>query len=243
MEKIVKNRIVFITSLISAGIGAVWFSNSTEKYEPLIIVSISLIEILAYFLIPNKEIPNELNANYNSGAENNNINNNNMNLTLNIDSARKMEINSEPILAPQKNLTREEIIEIMRSKVGILFIDDDKKFDVVKMLKNSNWRNTKTIVDAKTLDMTQIKDADIIFIDINGVGKILNLPDEGLDLALMIKQKYENKTVVIYSANSKSNSFHKAWETCDYRLEKNALPIQFTNLVEQSSVNIFNSQH
>jgi hypothetical protein len=54
----------------------------------------------------------------------------------------------------------------------------------------------------------------------------------------MLKQKYPNKKVVIYSANKNSNSFHKAWDECDFKLEKNALPYQFQNLVEQYSLDL-----
>jgi hypothetical protein len=85
-----------------------------------------------------------------------------------------------------------------------------------------------------------IQNADIIFVDINGVGKLLGLEHEGLDLALMLKQKYNKKKVVIYSANKYSNSFHQAWDVIDSRLEKNALPYQFQNLVENYSLEFYN---
>jgi len=76
-------------------------------------------------------------------------------------------------------------------------------------------------------------------VDINGVGKLLGCEYEGLDIALMLKQKYPKKKTVIYSANKNNNAFHKAWDLCDYKLEKNALPYQFQGLVEQYSIELF----
>lgn len=136
-------------------------------------------------------------------------------------------------------VSREAKIESLKSKVKILFIDDDKKFNVVKILKDSNWKNTSAVVDIKSLDIPIVKEADIFFVDVNGVGKLLNCEHEGLDIALMLKQKYPNKKIVIYSANSYNNNFHKAWDACDFKLEKNALPYQFQSLVEQYSLELY----
>ena len=124
------------------------------------------------------------------------------------------------------------------SRVKILFIDDDTKFNIVKILKDSKWKNTKSVVDIKSLDIPIVSEADIFFVDVNGVGKLLNCEHEGLDLALMLKQKYPNKKIVIYSAN-KNNNFHQAWDQCDFKLEKNALAYQFQSLVEQYSLELY----
>jgi hypothetical protein len=133
---------------------------------------------------------------------------------------------------------REAKIESLKSKVKILFIDDDTKFNIVKILKDSKWKHTKSVVDIKSLDIPIVKEADIFFVDVNGIGKLLNCEHEGLDIALMLKQKYPNKKVVIYSAN-KNNNFHPAWDQCDFKLEKNALTYQFQSLVEQYSLELY----
>lgn len=101
--------------------------------------------------------------------------------------------------------------------------------------------HTKSVVDIKTIDTPNVKENDIYFVDINGVGKLLNLEYGGLDLALMLKQRFPQKKVVIYSANKTSYSFHEAWEKVDFKLEKNALPYQFQNLVEQYSLELHNT--
>jgi hypothetical protein len=128
---------------------------------------------------------------------------------------------------------REYKVEAQKSKFTILFIDDDKNFNIVKILKDSGWKNTSAVTDIKNLDVPAVKDADLFFIDVNGVGKLMNCEYEGLDLALMLKQKYSSKKVVIYSANKNFNAFHAAWDICDFKLEKNALPLQFISLVEK----------
>lgn len=138
-----------------------------------------------------------------------------------------------------KNIPREALIDSLKSKVKILFIDDDKKFNVVKILKDSGYKNTTSVVDIKNLDEPIVKEANIYFIDINGVGKLLKCENEGLDLALMLKQKYPNKKIVIYSANKVNNAFHEAWDKCDFKLEKNALPYQFQLLVEKYTLELF----
>ena len=140
--------------------------------------------------------------------------------------------------AEMSSKEREAAIELMKQRLNILFIDDDTKFNIVKVLKDSGWKKTRTIPDIKNLDMTAVKDSDIYFVDINGVGKILELPNEGLDLALMLKEKYSNKKVVIYSANPTGRVFHRAWDMCD-RIDKNALPSQFTNTVENYSLDLY----
>lgn len=75
-------------------------------------------------------------------------------------------------------------------------------------------------------------DADIFFVDIQGVGLKLGFRDEGLGLALALKEKYPDKKLVIYSAEPRGERFHKALKKADETLEKNADPYQFQQLVE-----------
>ena len=117
----------------------------------------------------------------------------------------------------------------------ILFVDDDSRFKVVKILQKSGWRHTKTVKDIKTLDDMDVVWADIFFIDVQGVGAALGFSDEGLGLALAIKEKYPNKKVVIYSAETKGDRFHAALRKADSFLSKNADPYEFQKIVEDLS--------
>lgn len=115
----------------------------------------------------------------------------------------------------------------------ILFIDDEPLKLLINALKKSGWKNIKRIDDTANLDLAEIRNADIIFVDIKGVGKELMFKNEGVGLAAEIKMKYPKKGVVIYSATPEHNLFDPDIDKVDGRLLKNAEPIQFSNMIEQ----------
>lgn len=114
----------------------------------------------------------------------------------------------------------------------ILFIDDEK-FLLVGILKQAGWINTKWIKDVIDLDNNDVKASDIIFIDINGVGKTLYPKDQGLGLAMALKNKYKQKAIVVYSAESQR--VHKAYSVVDACLPKDADPYEFIELINDFS--------
>ena len=61
-----------------------------------------------------------------------------------------------------------------KDNVRILFIDDDTSFQVVKILRKAGWSNTKIVKDVTSLDSTDLRDANLLFVDIQGVGKAMN---------------------------------------------------------------------
>lgn len=126
-------------------------------------------------------------------------------------------------------------VMIQEKLTKILFVDDDVKFKVIKILKTAGWNNVKIIKDVPALDCFDVKNSDILFIDIQGVGKALGFSDEGLGLALSIKIKYPNKKVVIYSAQTTGERFHEALRSVDYSLPKNSEPYEFIRLIEECS--------
>lgn len=132
-----------------------------------------------------------------------------------------------------KEINREISLQKAKEVTHILFIDDDVKFKVVKILKNSGWLNTNLVKDIKSLDANELLNSHIIFVDIQGVGKELGFQDEGLGLAMAIKNKHSLKRVIIYSAESQGDRFHKALKQADSFLAKNADPYEFQQLVEE----------
>ncbi|WP_020538821.1 hypothetical protein [Lewinella cohaerens] len=138
-----------------------------------------------------------------------------------------------------RNDNEDIILDGLKNRIKILFIDDDTKFSNVSMLKTAGWKQTKTIKDVKSYDERNVVEADIIFVDIHGVGKALSCPDEGLGLAKNIKLKYPDKKVVIYSAEQRGDRFHKALKIVDDTLRKDADPFEFQNLVEEFSREIY----
>lgn len=245
MKSFIHNIFTLVVALIGLIGGLLWCIQSNWEYEPLILLLISLIEVIAYFIVPKDDSSSFTKQEFaavNNISKSNGVsaitNNGNFQITSIINEKKENYEKDLQKSTEEKNL----MIDSKKNKISILFIDDDKNFNIVKILKDSGWKNTKTIVDVKTLDDQNIKNAEIIFVDINGVGKLLSLPNEGLDLALMIKQKYNNeKKVIIYSANTMNDIFHDAWNLADSRLVKNALPYQFQNLVEKYSLEFYNN--
>ena len=153
-----------------------------------------------------------------------------------INQTNKNTININNTISNNQNETIEttngEIDDKIKEETRILFVDDEHtKFKMVSILKRAGWINTKSVKDIFDLDDPKIHESDIIFVDINGVGTTL-FEDQGLGLASALKEKYVEKKIVIYSAESTGDRFHKALRAVDDCLPKNAEPYQFINLVE-----------
>lgn len=123
-----------------------------------------------------------------------------------------------------------DVVELKRTS-QILFIDDDRGFKIVGILKKMGWENTKLVTDISSLEQSQLLSADVIFVDIQGVGRTMQYSDEGLGLALAIKRRYPAKKVVIYSAEENGARFHEALQEADYSLPKTAEPIRFEDTI------------
>ena len=175
---------------------------------------------------PNTTSPIQIENNPQISPTNTNANH----LTVNFAS------NSENIKSETNPTNKEnDDIEKLRKSTTILFIDDDTKFKMVKILVNEGWINTKSITDLKSYNDEIIKKSDIVFVDVQGVGKILDCKDEGLGLALNIKSRYSEKKVVIYSAVQTHNVFHDVIQKVDFLLSKDAEPYEFISLIERFS--------
>jgi hypothetical protein len=138
------------------------------------------------------------------------------------------------IVGNHKNTIRipSDSSSLNKDTARILFVDDDTTFQVVRIIKKAGWCNVKAIKDIDSLDAPSIKEADLFFIDIQGVGKALKFKDEGLGLALALKDKYPNKKVVIYSAEPRGDRFHQAFRVADDFLSKTAEPYEFQQVIE-----------
>lgn len=129
------------------------------------------------------------------------------------------------------NVPNRSLHEI-KSFCQILFIDDNK-FDVVNILKDAGWVNTKQVFDVDSLDSIEMSNSHIFFVDIQGVGVKLKFKSEGLGLIKALKKKYPTKPVIIYSAEKHGDRFHESLSLADARLFKNADPFEFQSLVEK----------
>ena len=122
-------------------------------------------------------------------------------------------------------------IRRIKDVTRILFVDDDSKFKVVKILKNAGWSQTTLVKDISSLTDPSVVAADVIFVDIQGVGTTLGFKDEGLGLANALKDRYPQKKIVIYSAEPKGAMFHQALRKADGSIEKNADPYEFERMI------------
>lgn len=153
---------------------------------------------------------------------------------------------AQPFVAPIKSVGEEKedspalTIEGIKAQTNILFIDDDKEFKIVPILKKAGWKNTSFFPNADVRDTNaeRIRKAHIIFVDIFGVGKTL-YEDEGLGLVVDLKKKYPQKKVVIYSAIPEHKLFHEAIKLADDQIPKNSQPAVFVSLIETLAEDIW----
>ncbi|WP_310595491.1 response regulator [Flavobacterium sp.] len=216
MKSFVENIITFLVAMTGLIGGIIWAINSNWDGEPTILIVISSLEILGFIILKNLKEENVLIPNH-IQQPSPSINNTN---TVNVIVGKEKEPSNSDTEEKQKALTR------------LLFIDDNyTEFKIISILKKAGWINTKAIKDVTDLDDSKVIEADIIFVDINGVGTTL-FKDQGLGLASALKQKFPSKKIVLYSAETTGDRFHKALKEVDSCLPKNAEPFQFINLIE-----------
>jgi hypothetical protein len=140
----------------------------------------------------------------------------------------------------QKKKIPERSLDEIKNICKILFIDD-KSFPIIDMLKDNGWRNIQKVTDISGTDQQEVREAHILFIDIQGVGKKMKLTDEGLGLTVAIKKKYPNKKVIVYSAEDQGHvqAFHEGFELADSQLSKNAKSYEFQFRLEKFAKEIF----
>lgn len=147
--------------------------------------------------------------------------------------------NSKRNKLPRRNLSE------IKNGCKILFIDD-KKFDIVERLKEKEgWKNTTRIKDLDSITQTELQEAHIVLVDIQGVGKKMGCTDGGLGLIVAIKEKYPLKKIIMYSAESqgKVDSFHKASNLVDFRLRKTSTQYEFNSIIEKLAYEAFSLEN
>lgn len=148
-----------------------------------------------------------------------------------------VSVNTEQHQSKNKGRDDKDQIDV-KAITHILFMDDED-FPIVKRLKDAGWINTKLKKKISNLDDPAIADAQIIFVDIQGVCKDL-FKDEGLGLAGALKDKYgDKKKVVLYSDNTEGDRFNPNLKKVDESLPKNAEVYEFIRLVDQFAVDIW----
>lgn len=133
----------------------------------------------------------------------------------------------EEASVPSEELT----IDKIKSKVKVLFIDD-KEFPVVNHLRSIGYMGIDYMTDVSDIDDNRIRYADIIFIDINGVGLLLGFPNQGMGLCGALKKKYgDTKRIILYSGETEGSIFDKDAQKADATLKKDSDIYQFISYI------------
>ena len=132
-------------------------------------------------------------------------------------------------------------IDELKNVVKILFVDDTSIPKAKQLQEKEGWKNVTKIKDVNALSQSEIKEAHIRFLDIQGVGKSMGFKDEGLGLIVALKEKYPDKKIVMYSAESQGHidAFHKAADLVDGRLRKGADLYEFSSTTERLAQEAF----
>lgn len=117
--------------------------------------------------------------------------------------SQKFEINNtiNNNLLPSTDQSQPLNIPELKIKTNILFIDD-QVFKKVDNLEMAGWKNITQITTVSNIDIPEIIEADIVFVDYKGVGKNYS-NEQGVGVIKALKDRYKNKKwVILYSAHS-----------------------------------------
>ena len=124
-------------------------------------------------------------------------------------------------------------VDQIKSELKVIFVDD-KKFNVVDLLKKNGWKQVSYRRDIMDLDAVEVREAHVFFLDINGVGVAMGFHNQGMGLCGALKRKYgESKRVVLYSGETSGDIFDNDARMADDTLKKDSDLYQFTALMEQ----------
>lgn len=124
-------------------------------------------------------------------------------------------------------------VDQIKCELKVIFVDD-KKFNVVDLLRKSGWKQVSYKRDILDLDAIEVREAHVFFLDINGVGVAMGFHNQGMGLCGALKRKYgEKKRVVLYSGETSGDIFDNDARMADDTLKKDSDLYQFTALMEQ----------
>ena len=142
------------------------------------------------------------------------------------------DLNGEQIL-------KEISLSKLKREVDILIIDDED-FPLLDDLKKHEFS-----IEYKK-DITSLKDVEpysIVLCDIHGVGKFLGSDKEGAYLVSQIKEKYPNKIVVSYTADTTAPDVQKYLHFADNVMAKGTSIEDWAELLTESVKKIANPVH
>jgi len=122
------------------------------------------------------------------------------------------------------------------SDVNILFIDD-LDMPVVENLRKGGYK-VKKVRDIKNIQDAEVKNAQIIFVDFDGVGRVVSPQHQGAGLVKELKANYgDRKYVVLYTAQSTMSTdttMRDLFDAADDRLRKDSDVTDFIEIIRQA---------
>lgn len=123
-----------------------------------------------------------------------------------------------------------------KDNVNILFIDD-LDMPVVESLRKAKYR-VKKVKDIKDVDDAEVKNAQIIFVDFEGVGRSISPLHQGVGLVKELKTKYgDSKFIVLYTAQSTmpaDTTMTSLFTIADARMRKDSDVTDFTDQIRDA---------
>lgn len=131
-------------------------------------------------------------------------------------------------LTPNQILKQTSLSKL-KKQFDVLVIDDDK-FPLLNDLKKHEFNITykEEISDIKDVEAYQI-----ILCDINGVGKFLGSENDGAYLGYQIKNKYPDKIVISYTADTTSIRNQKYLDAVDKKIPKGTSVEDWASLLDE----------
>jgi hypothetical protein len=149
--------------------------------------------------------------------------------TIIVEAARNVTNRLLPATTPTPAAKNKDV-------VNILVIDDQhRSFSLGKILSDKDkypWISYASVADLDSMTQQSLVDADLVFVDINNVGKKLTPITQGLGLAEEILNRYPKKTVVLYSSDIKQDMTHPVLSRVAGRLYKEDEPRNFIKYAE-----------
>lgn len=122
-----------------------------------------------------------------------------------------------------------------KGDVNILFIDD-LDMPVFESLKKSGYK-VKKVRDIKNIDEAEVKNAQIIFVDFDGVGKYISPQHQGAGLAKELKMVYgASKYIVLYTAQRTmpaGTTMNSLFNHADARMRKDSDVTDFAEQIRE----------
>lgn len=151
------------------------------------------------------------------------------NNTTNVTNINTQNNYSTPVAGVKKEPTADDV----KARIKILFVDDKNDFPIIGMLRNNGYQ-VEYLDDIVDFEAKQVKYADIIFLDINGVGVAMKFKNQGMGLCGALRDYFgTTKKLILYSGETEGSIFDKDAKKADATLPKDSDLYQFTSYITQ----------